>query len=139
MNPSIIRWAQSIAERKPSARFARLDQFAVRHGYPSWEDDMRHYLFCEEMNDAALTLCAYILSKAGEPIPLLRRLNDTQLAGEYVKTVQAMYALWDVDRPKAIVKDCLADIYEAELRRRGRGIPILMLESHRRPYAVACE
>ena len=95
---------------------------------------MRHYLFCEEYDDAALTLCEYILVKAGEPIPVIRRMNDTQLSGEFVKAVQAMYSLWDVDRPKAIVKDCLADLYEAELRRRGHGVPVLLLESHRRPY-----
>lgn len=96
---------------------------------------MRHYLFCEELEGAALTLCEYILSNAGASIPPLRRMNDTQLAGEYVKTVQAMYELWDIDRPNAILKVCLADLYEAELRRRGRGVPVLMLESYRRPYS----
>ena len=97
---------------------------------------MRHYLFCEELDDAAITLCEYILAKAGEEIPVLRRMSETQLAGEYVKIVTAMYELWDVDRPKAIVKDCLADIYGAELRRRGHSVPILMPESYRRPYHV---
>ena len=106
--PREAEWEEELEGREDDFLLSMLfadgpnDSVMLEQCYPGWEDDMRHYLFCEEMNDAALTLCEYILSKTGEPIPALRRLNDTQLAGEYVKTVQAMYALWDVDRPKGV-------------------------------------
>ena len=134
MNAKLKQWAASIAERKPSVRFARLDQFAVRHGYPGWEEDMRHYYFCEEMIDAANTICKYILAKAVETIPVFARIGDVQLAGDYVRIVEEVVLLWDTDRTKAILKDCLADLYESELRKRKRGVPVLILDSYHRPY-----
>ena len=136
MTNQLIQWANSIASRKPAARLVRLEAFATRHGYPGWEDDMRHYFFCEEMVDAALSVAEFIIIRAGGKVPDLRRVDIKQIVSEYVGTVQEIYALWDVDRQKAILLDCMSDFYEVEMRRRGHGVPIVMLESYMRPFSV---